>query len=396
MRPRQLGADRGRRSMSGARDLTGTERRALGAAILLLPAVLAILGLWLLRDLWPPFRSVVVLFFLGWLVAFVLDPMVARLTRALPRLSRGVATAIAFGVVAIVGVGLAIAVGASVAGSVADLAARRSSLAADVAASLEPLRAWAASVGVTLDMPALVADAQTLLRERLDAGAASVVPAMLELVGAVLTIVFIGTVMVANKEAVLLFVRRLVGPAHLGLFDRFSAEVTGSFGGFIRGQFGLAALYGLIVALLAGVLGIPLAPVIGLATMLLQTIPWFGQLVSWIPLVAMTLAFRPDLLLPVLLVMLAGWMVLQNLVAPRVLGSAVGLHPLAVLAAVFIGGALAGPLGAVFGVPVAAAVGAVFLAWLDVVRPARRMPPPTRRRPRRRRTRVAERGAAPG
>jgi hypothetical protein len=44
--------------------------------------------------------------------------------------------------------------------------------------------------------------------------------------------------------------------------------------------------------------------------------------------------------------------------------------------AVFVGSAVAGPLGAVFGVPIIAAMASLFTAWLDHVRPAEALPPP--------------------
>ena len=124
-----------------------------------------------------------------------------------------------------------------------------------------------------------------------------------------------------------------------------------SFGGYIRGQFGLAILYGLFVSVIALVFGVPFLPFIGVTTALIQSIPFFGQLVSWMPLVLVTFVFTPDLIVPVVAIMAVGWVAMQNVIAPRVMASAVGLNPILVLAAVFIGGAVAGPLGAVFGVP---------------------------------------------
>jgi predicted PurR-regulated permease PerM len=58
------------------------------------------------------------------------------------------------------------------------------------------------------------------------------------------------------------------------------------------------------------------------------------------------------------------------------MGSAVGLNPLVVLFAVFAGSAIAGPLGAVFGVPIFAAAASLLTAWLDHVRPEEALPPP--------------------
>jgi BMFP domain-containing protein YqiC len=52
-----------------------------------------------------------------------------------------------------------------------------------------------------------------------------------------------------------------------------------------------------------------------------------------------------------------------------VLGSAVGMNPILVLAAVFVGAQVAGAIGGVFGVPVLAVFVTLFNAWLDQVRP---------------------------
>jgi predicted PurR-regulated permease PerM len=77
--------------------------------------------------------------------------------------------------------------------------------------------------------------------------------------------------------------------------------------------------------------------------------------------------------------MLVGWLFIQQIISPRVMASAVGLNPLVVLFAVFVGSAVAGPLGAVFGVPIVAAMASLFAAWLDHVRPEEALVAPVER-----------------
>jgi len=354
-------------------------RTARIAAVYILPVVAVLLGIWLARDLWPPFQQVTVLFFLGWLVAFMLDPAVSWLVARFPRLPRGSAAGVIFLVVA----GLALVVGVGVALSFTDSAreviARGPAIQDQLTRSMAAIERVSRSLGYPLDTHGLVAELVESVRSQLGHILEGVVGGGLSVVGNSLTIVFIGMVMVAGKTDSIWFTRRLVPPDRLPLFDTVRAAVARSFGGFIRGQFGLAAVYGLLVSGIAIVFGVPFVPFIGVTTALLQTIPWFGQLVSWIPLVAVTFAFTPDALAPVLALVLVGWLVVQNVVSPRVLGSAVGLDPLVVLAAVLIGGAVAGPLGAVFGVPIVAAIASVLAVWLDVARAAgRARPAPTR------------------
>ncbi len=175
--------------------------------------------------------------------------------------------------------------------------------------------------------------------------------------------------MVANKGRFLRFGQRLLPSGRETLLDDITVATSQSFGGFIRGQFGIAGLYGVVVGVIAFIFGVPFVALVAVLTAALQSIPYFGQLISWLPLFATTLVFAPTAIVPVTLVLVAGLLLIQNIISPRVLGSAVGLNPILVLAAVFVGAQVAGVLGGVFGVPVAAVGATLFNAWLDQVRP---------------------------
>jgi hypothetical protein len=69
-------------------------------------------------------------------------------------------------------------------------------------------------------------------------------------------------------------------------------------------------------------------------------------------------------LVPVLIIMVAGWFVLMNIVQPRLMAGAVGLHPVVVLGSVMVGSKLAGIPGAIFGIPVTAVVASFFFYYL--------------------------------
>jgi predicted PurR-regulated permease PerM len=356
--------------------LSQRERRAVSAALYLLPAVLTLLIVALVRDMWAPFRQIAIIFFLGWLLAFLLDPIVNWLVDHFPWLPRGPAAALSLVLVAGITVVISGMVALSFANSIAEVMARGPSVEEALTDALASVQGWASSVGLPLDVPQMVNDLVTSTRAQLGDILTSALGGALTIVTMGTTIIFIAVVMVASKGSFLVFTRRLVPPDRLALYDALSLAIDRSFGGYIRGQFGLAILYGVFVSVIALVLDVPFLPFIGVTTALLQTIPFFGQLVSWIPLVFVAFVFAPDQLLPVVAIMAVGWLLMQNVLAPRVMGSAVGLNPLLVLAAVFLGGAIAGPLGAVFGAPVLAALGSVFVAWLDHVRPEGSLPPP--------------------
>jgi len=357
-------------------DLSPRERRAVSAALLLLPVVLTLVTIALVRDMWPPFRQIAIMFFLGWLLAFLLDPIVTWLTRHVTWLPRGIAAALVFVVIAAITIIATGLVALSFADSIADVIDRGPSIVDQLTQDVASFQASADSLGIPLNLPELVDSSVASLQSQLDDLLANALGGSLTIVTLGTTIIFIAVVMVGSKTTFLTFTRRLVPTASLPLMDALTLAIARSFGGYIRGQFGLAIVYGVFVSLIALVFGVPFIPFIGVVTALLQTIPFFGQLVSWIPLVAVTFVFLPEQLLPVVVIMAVGWLVMQNIVSPRVMGSAVGLNPLIVLAAVFLGGAIAGPLGAVFGVPILAAIVTVFVAWLDHIHPEDELPPP--------------------
>lgn len=135
-----------------------------------------------------------------------------------------------------------------------------------------------------------------------------------------------------------------------------AARVHGILGRYIRGQ-----LY--LVLLMAGVTWVALSLVfhlrfalpIGLATGLLEIIPLVG------PVIAATVAASvgltqggPELAIGIVVFYTIARQVEDQLVMPLVVGRAVHLHPVATVLAVLCGGALAGVLGMILAVPVAA------------------------------------------
>ena len=97
----------------------------------------------------------------------------------------------------------------------------------------------------------------------------------------------------------------------------------------------------------------------------LQAIPFFGPFVSWAPPVVVAVLTKPDVAIPTLIVMAVGWFIVMNIVQPRVMSHAIGLHPVIVLVSVLIGVKIAGVAGAVFALPFAAVIAAFFQYFLS-------------------------------
>jgi predicted PurR-regulated permease PerM len=160
------------------------------------------------------------------------------------------------------------------------------------------------------------------------------------------------------------FLLRLVPPAYGREAHLLSESVGRSFGGFIRGMVVIGGTYALVALLCNLLLGLDYAALTTAASGVLMAIPFFGPFVAWSPPVIVAAVTKPDVLLPALAIMGIGWFVNQNILQPRVLAGAVGLHPVVVLASVLIGMKLFGIPGAIFGLPIAAVISSFFFYFL--------------------------------
>jgi predicted PurR-regulated permease PerM len=124
-------------------------------------------------------------------------------------------------------------------------------------------------------------------------------------------------------------------------------------GGYVRGQLFLSTLAGVLGGGAAAVLGVPYPLLIGIMTFLLQTIPVIGPMIAVLPAVIISLFFVSFTKTVILFVwFLVFQQVVTNVLGPKVMGSAVGIHPLEALLAVLVGYPLGGLLGAFLAVPV--------------------------------------------
>ncbi len=349
--------------------LTHVERQAVRWALVTLPIAIALGTLLLFAQVIQPFFSIIAMFFVAWILAFLLDAVVSWILQRAPALPRGLLAALVFFLVVILAILGLVLVASSVLSSLANILGDTASVDEAVARLIGPLQAQLDRWGVQVDLRGAVEagiaelqrSGQGLLEDALNGGV------LLFTQGT--AVIFIAVVMVANKGRFLRFGQRLVPAGRENLWEDVAAATTNSFGGFVRGQFGIAALYGVVVGVIAFVFGVPFVALIAVVTAALQSIPYFGQLVSWAPLFLTALVFAPTSLVPVTIILVVGLLVIQNVISPRVLGSAVGMNPILVLAAVFVGAQVAGALGGVFGVPVLAVFATLFNAWLDQVRP---------------------------
>ena len=147
---------------------------------------------------------------------------------------------------------------------------------------------------------------------------------------------------------------------HLGVSVSVARVITGglirSLRGYFRGVTLVAAFNGVIVGLGSLVLGVPLAGTIGVVTFVTAYVPFIGAFFAGAFAVVIALGAKgtTTALIMLVIVILANGL-LQNLVQPFAMGSALHLHPLAVLVVTIGAGCIFGTIGLILAAPLVSA-----------------------------------------
>jgi predicted PurR-regulated permease PerM len=347
----------------------GRERRLIGAILVLATIVLFFVAVGLVSSAVFYFGDILLSFFLAWLLAFIISPIVTRIANAIPRLPRVLATVLVYTVIVIVLVILLLVVAQALATSISQLIASLPGIRDNAKEIVAPMQAWLDSIGLAqVDLSAqllALLDNADQVAASLIAPLQSVAVASIGAVGTMLIVFFLSIYMVVDRDAIMAFLFRLVPPSWSEEAHLLQRATARSFGGFLRGQALMAIVYFAIALGCNLLLGLPLAALTSVSAGILMGIPFFGPFISWAPPVIVALLLQPESLLPTLVIMIAGWFVVMNVLQPRIMQGAVGLHPLVVLGSVLIGSRVAGIPGAIFGIPIAAVASAFFFHFLQ-------------------------------
>lgn len=138
------------------------------------------------------------------------------------------------------------------------------------------------------------------------------------------------------------------------------AELDGKISGFVRGQVIICLMLALYYAMALTYAGIDYGALIGAIGGVLSIIPFVGSLTALGGTIIMGLLQVPvdgwGVLITGLAVIGVGHFIEAHFITPKIVGDSVGLHPLWVIFALLAGASLNGLLGMFVAVPVAAAV----------------------------------------
>ncbi|HET9615313.1 MAG TPA: AI-2E family transporter [Candidatus Limnocylindrales bacterium] len=353
-------------------NLTDRQQRWLTAVLVLGAIVLAMAATSIAASLFFSFGDVILVFFLAWLLAFILSPVVAGLVRLIPVLPRVGAVVLVYAVLVGAIVLVVVLVAGALAQSISAFVAGVPSLRQQLPEILAPWQDRLEAIG--LRQVDLVSQAQSFLDNLATYAAQLAGPvqqlavASLGALGNLLLVLILSLYMVVDRDPILSFFFRIVPPAWKEEARLLETSVARSFGGFLRGQAILGVVYAGIAAVTSAILGLPYLAVTTAAAGVLMAIPFFGPFVAWAPPVIVALLVPGDHALPAVVLMGVGWLIVMNALQPRLMQEAVGIHPIVVLGSVLIGSKIAGITGAIFGIPIAAVLSAFFFHYLVLTR----------------------------
>jgi predicted PurR-regulated permease PerM len=322
-----------------------------------------IAGLYLAGMVWSllvQLADILVLFFAAWLVAFMLQPAVA-IAQERYRLPRGAAVcAVYLGLLAVL-VGVAVWLAPALVNQLLTIAQQWPTYVDNVTYYANLLHEEAVARGIALS-PDIWSDYEQLLRRFASLGPPLVANAV-AFARSATTVIMDAVIVLVLSVYLLLDSHRLSSaavravPPHMRddlLY--FMDSVRRAFGGFLRGQLILGAVYGLGTAAVMTAAGLDFTLVASVFAALAMLIPFLGQVLAVLPPAAIALLIHPEHVWWILLLLIALQVVVINIISPRVMGHTVGVHPLLVFVAVLVGAKFAGLWGALFGVPIAGVV----------------------------------------
>jgi predicted PurR-regulated permease PerM len=134
-------------------------------------------------------------------------------------------------------------------------------------------------------------------------------------------------------------------------------------GGYIRGQFIMSSIMGILQGVGMAIIGVPFAPLIGILAAIMEFIPIIGTIV--VGFVAVVIALTQSwtmalitLIYTIILDCLEGYVL-----SPRILGRAVQIRPVVTLLAMIAGSQVFGIWGAILGAPTAGLIQALVGAY---------------------------------
>ena len=327
--------------------------RLLALALRGLPLPLIVLNGWVLLLVLNYFRDIITIVVVATLVAFVLDyPVTWLQLRGLGRRRAVLLVLLFFGLVLLV---LGITLIPLLIEQINELGSRLPTWISSGTQQLDTFQSWANARRIPVNLNRWIAQLEDQIAAQLQAASGSVVGTLVSAIGSLLNVML---------TLVLTFYLLLQGKqirdgmfryAPLTWGPRLRESLRQNFHNYFAGQATLALLMGLSMTMAFTIIRVPFGLVFGLGVGVMALFP-FGAALG-IALVSFLAALNSFWLgVKVLLVATIIDQLIENGIAPQLIGGFTGLSPVWILLSLLFGAKVAGILGLIVAVPIASSI----------------------------------------
>ena len=326
-------------------------------------AIILFLAMWFLGQAILPF-------IMGAGVAYLLDPVADRLERA--GLSRTMSVVVITFVVVLLGVAVLLLV-------LPIIVRQATTLIQTAPEMIEQAEAFLAQ-----RFPGIMPEGGTLASTLSELSASmgekwgnvaqtvmSSVGGMISVIALLVIVPVVAFYLLLDWDKMVAHVDRLLPREHAPTIRRLAHDIDHALSGFVRGQGLVILILGTWYSLMLMMVGLPFGFFIGIMAAMLSFIPYVGVLIGGATAIGVALfSFWGDPLwiAAVIAIFAIGQVVEGNYLQPKIVGGHVGLHPVWLLLALSVFGALFGFVGMVAAVPMAAALGVLARFLTEVYR----------------------------
>ena len=317
----------------------------LGAGVVLLAVFIAIIATRIV--------SVLVLLFLGILLAESIRPIANKLQTW--KIPRGAAVLIVYLLLALVLTGLGLILVPPLVVQVRAVEDISTDIIDCVQETVPPLYQISVNLGFDDQVRELGTTLTTTITQFI--GTLAVVPfQILGFLFGIVSVLVIGFFWMSATEKFDRSVIALLPPKRAAEIRSLAAELSQRAGGWVRGQVILMVFIGTVTFVGLFVLQVPYPVALATWASLMEIIPIIGPFLGAIPAILVAFQVSPWLALATAILYVIVQQLENNILVPKIMERAVGLHPILVMVGVLAGGVLYGILGIVIAVPLVAAM----------------------------------------
>ena len=317
--------------------------------------VVGVAAIWVLREILLPFVA-------GMALAYLLDPLANRLERM--GVNRLVATLVIIGAVVLIFVLLVLIFAPILFGQLGAFIEKLPGYISRLQGlAMDPNREWLRKI-----VGEGVGDAQ--IGELVKQGAGWITTflkslwsggqALISIFSLVVVTPVVAFYLLYDWDRMIAAVDNWIPLQHRDVVRSLAREMDDAIAGFVRGQTAVCLILGSFYAVALTLSGLSFGLLIGLASGIITFIPYVGSMTGLVLAAGVAIAqFWPEYtpILIVLGIFFVGQFIEGYVLAPKLVGESVGLHPVWLMFALFAFGSLLGFVGLLVAVPLAAVIG---------------------------------------